>query len=185
MSASPTTHAQVLGASFGAPPLGGSPATDVFLSVLLVAAVAGTIVRRSRLVVAPPKARSDGTSAEDLVELCDASALCPLCGAEHLAATARCEECGVEIDPFDGDDGTSDPLIEDPPIDEGLVWAARLREPVLAGLAQGLLAGHGIPSALLRPSVIEPATDLYVRESDALRSRRLLRDLLTPESQTL
>lgn len=99
---------------------------------------------------------------------------CPICCAEYLQGTERCEDCAVQL--VDEEDLP----LGDLRIDEGIVRIARMRNSTQGHLLRGYYSSNRIPCSLVRCTPCDVfGTDVYVFESDALRAKRLLRHFLS------
>lgn len=154
--------------------IGGPEALSPLFPVLLFAVVAANRMRR-RL---QPGRISTGFYRRDVG--CDAAGwqlsntqFCPICSAEYLAGTERCEDCAVQlVDEDELPDG-------DLKIEEGIVRIACIRNSTQGHLVRGFLASNRIPCSLTRCTPWDVlGTDVYVFESDAVRAKRLLRHFL-------
>jgi hypothetical protein len=158
----------------------GFPQPEAFtplFPVLLFAVLANTTLRRLRFTPRPrPAARrmeSREDTCYDLPEWqLDNTEFCPICRAEYLSGTERCEDCAVPL--VDEDDLPT----ADMPIEESVVRIARIRSSAQGHLVRSFFSSNRIPCTLARCSPCDVfGTDVYVFESDAVRAKRMLRSL--------
>lgn len=169
-----------------APPSPSPSGTDF---VLVIAALTAGILAgwylgvrhavRSLPVSTDAPENADGQDEPDWVLMRDGYELpgtrfCPVCLAEYIAGTQTCEDCGVEL--------VEDYEVpqNDPPIKQDIIRVFRTGSWITLQFVQQYLAANRIPSSATRNSfcgdIIE--VDLYVFESDALRSKKLIRQYL-------
>ena len=162
----------------GAATFAGPESLSPLFPVLLIAVVAASRVRRMNR---HPYGRNRSTRIVGTDAPSDVIAwqfnnteFCPLCCAEYLHGTERCEDCGVQ-------------LVEEEElpaaemhVEEDVIRIASIRNPTHAHLLRGYFTSNRIPCSLARCTPCDVfGTDVYVFESDALRAKKLARHFLT------
>jgi hypothetical protein len=156
--------------------IAGPDALSPLFPVLLVAVVAATRLRRAhsyahlhRLASRRPERPDEDSASWQLSN----TQFCPICCAEYLSGTERCEDCAVQL--VDEEELPETDLR----IEEGVVRIACIRNTMQGHLVRGFLASNRIPCSLTRCTPWDVlGTDVYVFESDAVRAKRLLRTFL-------
>ena len=112
-------------------------------------------------------------------------AYCPRCLAEYVEGTTNCEDCGAWLLSGPVPPSTTEPLEQVPLPEDKLVPICAfsgLTITLEADLAKNLLEAHRIPSMLSGDLVAGPFPGfpvvLLVREEDAKRAARILKDYL-------
>lgn len=163
---------------------------ETTLATLVVAIVAGIVVRRYRRHVrrfhsdagpftwSEPVAVAKTADVDQGVvmgEFWDGSTtrFCPVCRAEYVAETLTCEDCAVDLV---DEDEVPEAEVE---IQESIVRVARVGNSIQGQLVREFLSVNRIPCAVQRCSPWDVlGADLYVLESDALRAKKLIRHFL-------
>ena len=149
--------------------------------MLLLAIIAARKVRQMHrhpygrnMGVVHSRTPKDDSMAEHIVWQLGETQFCPICCAEYLRGTERCDDCAVQL--VDEDELPSCDL----PIEEGIVRIASIRNSMQGHLVRGYFSSNRIPCSLVRCTPCDVfGTDVYVFESDALRAKRLLRHFMT------
>lgn len=155
--------------------IGGPEALSPLFPVLLFAVVAANRMRRhlhNGRVNSRFHRRREADAECPTWQVTDTQ-FCPICSAEYLAGTDRCDDCAVQL--VEEDELPEGEL----KIEEGIVRIACIRNPTQGHLVPGFLASNRIPCSLTRCTPWDVlGTDVYVFESDAVRAKRLLRHFL-------
>jgi hypothetical protein len=116
---------------------------------------------------------------------------CPDCLTEYVEGTLKCEDCGAELTP--GSPPQAPPLTASAGFGDSKLVTVRAFTGVFtasallrADVARNILQSHGIPALVPGETSAEllPVLDvsLLVREEDAERAARILRDYLDTEA---